>query len=51
MGPANSCKEAFIRSLDTPERPMPAAKCIVQRVFRRFSSGVLGDVENAIGAF
>ena len=26
MGPANSCKKAFIRSLETPNIPMPADK-------------------------
>ncbi|OAH07591.1 hypothetical protein pfor_13c1471 [Rhodobacteraceae bacterium SB2] len=49
MGPANSCKKAFIRSLETPNIPMPADKFLHLIEGFTSSSGVLGDVENALG--
>ena len=49
MGPANSCKKAFIRSLETPNIPMPADKFLHLIEGSTSSSGVLGDVENALG--
>ena len=49
MGPANSCKKAFIRSLETPNIPMPADKFLHRSEGFTSSSGVLGDVENALG--